>query len=253
MSVLRGKNNKECFLIGTAHIRYVYSIPTNFVLLCFLCLFSCSKESANQVVDAINLSKPDCVVIELDEERARRIRNPGAQDKTHNIFQEFLKDPSLFGNIVRMVYRFLRLQGFETGGEFKAALEECDKLKIPIVYGDRNARETMARIQKNFGFKDILAFMQMPTLSPEKMQKMSAMGSAFLDEKKLEEMKTRKQCREMVSLLSEFNPKLKEVLLDERDVILCDAIANAPGERVVAVVGMAHMDGIERRWKNLYQ
>ena len=44
-------------------------------------------------------------------------------------------------------------------------------------------------------------------------------------------------------------PKVSRVFVDERDEIMVDALLRHGDERVVAVVGMAHMDGIERRWE----
>merc|ERR1712039_1143672 len=40
----------------------------------------------------------------------------------------------------------------------------------------------------------------------------------------------------------------RRVFIEERDQILAHAIKAAPGERVVAVVGLAHLAGIRRYW-----
>ncbi|CAE8639795.1 unnamed protein product, partial [Polarella glacialis] len=40
----------------------------------------------------------------------------------------------------------------------------------------------------------------------------------------------------------------RQVYVDERDVVLAHALKNAPGERVVGVVGLAHLAGIQRNW-----
>jgi hypothetical protein len=42
---------------------------------------------------------------------------------------------------------------------------------------------------------------------------------------------------------------VSQVLVDERDVVLCDALRRAPGECVVGVVGKAHAAGIVRLWE----
>jgi pheromone shutdown protein TraB len=41
---------------------------------------------------------------------------------------------------------------------------------------------------------------------------------------------------------------LASVFVDERDEMMTNELLKCRYERVVAVVGMAHMDGIERRW-----
>jgi hypothetical protein len=45
----------------------------------------------------------------------------------------------------------------------------------------------------------------------------------------------------------ELHPGAVRVLLDERDDILAKALRQCTG-KVVGVVGLAHVDGIERRW-----
>ena len=50
-------------------------------------------------------------------------------------------------------------------------------------------------------------------------------------------------------LLKEFTdsfPRLKEPLIDERDKYLSQKIKEAPGEKVVAVLGAAHVPGITK-------
>ena len=44
-------------------------------------------------------------------------------------------------------------------------------------------------------------------------------------------------------------PFVYKPLLEERDIYLANNILGIKGKKVVAVVGMAHMDGIERIWE----
>ena len=44
-------------------------------------------------------------------------------------------------------------------------------------------------------------------------------------------------------------PTCRRVLLSERDAVLTDALLKAPGERVVGVVGKAHVAGIKEAWE----
>src|SRR5690625_3982846 len=51
------------------------------------------------------------------------------------------------------------------------------------------------------------------------------------------------------SMLQEFTnsfPKLKEPLIDERDQFLSQKIKSAPGKKIVAVLGAAHVPGIKK-------
>ena len=45
-----------------------------------------------------------------------------------------------------------------------------------------------------------------------------------------------------------LTPTVKQVMLDERDVVLAHALKSCEGDRVVGVVGKGHLDGIRRLW-----
>jgi pheromone shutdown-related protein TraB len=60
-----------------------------------------------------------------------------------------------------------------------------------------------------------------------------------------------KQQDVLESLLAEVGkslPILKDILIDERDRYLADKIRNAPGQKIVAVVGAGHVQGIKKYW-----
>ena len=44
-------------------------------------------------------------------------------------------------------------------------------------------------------------------------------------------------------------PTMRRILIAERDVVLCEALKDAPGERVVGIVGKAHVAGIAQLWE----
>eukprot|EP00747_Dinoflagellata_sp_TGD_P220687 gnl/TRDRNA2_/TRDRNA2_92619_c0_seq4.p1 gnl/TRDRNA2_/TRDRNA2_92619_c0~~gnl/TRDRNA2_/TRDRNA2_92619_c0_seq4.p1 ORF type:complete len:166 (+),score=25.89 gnl/TRDRNA2_/TRDRNA2_92619_c0_seq4:369-866(+) len=45
----------------------------------------------------------------------------------------------------------------------------------------------------------------------------------------------------------------KACIIEERDAVLCSQLAKLPGPLVVGVVGVAHLEGISRRWKHMQQ
>lgn len=49
--------------------------------------------------------------------------------------------------------------------------------------------------------------------------------------------------------LGPMSPTMRRVLIDERDLVLCDALRRQPGDVVVGVVGKAHVAGIARLWE----
>ena len=52
----------------------------------------------------------------------------------------------------------------------------------------------------------------------------------------------------LVQALREFLPPVAEALIDERDEYMVKTLRSLEG-RTVAVVGLAHLDGIERRFQ----
>jgi pheromone shutdown-related protein TraB len=74
------------------------------------------------------------------------------------------------------------------------------------------------------------------------------LASAFerpqLDEEELRRLRDQDVLSELMAELGEALPELKRVLIDERDAYLAQRIAEAPGRRVVAVVGAGHVAGM---------
>jgi hypothetical protein len=73
-------------------------------------------------------------------------------------------------------------------------------------------------------------------------------GTSWGAEEAVEALKDRETVRALVAYTRDAQPAATRVLLDERDDILARALRSAGGSRVVGVVGLAHVDGIEQRW-----
>lgn len=78
------------------------------------------------------------------------------------------------------------------------------------------------------------------------------MSSGSLEDS-IEAIKNRKKIREMVQFIEKMGgKKFLTALLDERDIYLTKSIKNcSPGSKIVAVVGLAHLDGIEKYWSSI--
>ncbi|KAL4422410.1 hypothetical protein ABPG75_008607 [Micractinium tetrahymenae] len=88
----------------------------------------------------------------------------------------------------------------------------------------------------------------MPDPPPGLVEFMMQQGGSV--EAQVEGLKTRAMAREMSEYMRRVNPRLAKALIDERDQHMVDSLSKLEG-RVVAVVGLAHLDGIERRWEAL--
>jgi pheromone shutdown protein TraB len=83
-------------------------------------------------------------------------------------------------------------------------------------------------------------FAQSPHLRPVSGEDMYAV-------ERIERHKNRDAVMAGTALLREVYPSGVRVLLDERDDVLTKALRGCTG-RVVGVVGLGHLDGIEKRW-----
>jgi len=66
----------------------------------------------------------------------------------------------------------------------------------------------------------------------------------------VELLKTREAVRALTGQMRREFPKVASAMLDQRDDLMTDNLLNKCKGRTVAVVGMAHMDGIESRWRD---
>ena len=74
----------------------------------------------------------------------------------------------------------------------------------------------------------------------------SLFDTTELDEQKLADMRRKDVLSELINELGAALPHTKEVLIDERDVFMAEKIKQTSGQRLVAVVGAGHMEGISR-------
>src|SRR5699024_11610048 len=61
----------------------------------------------------------------------------------------------------------------------------------------------------------------------------------------MEKMKSQDMLNSMLADLTEYFPRLKNALIDERDQYLAENIRTSPGDKVVAVSGAANVPGIK--------
>ena len=205
-------------LIGTAHV---------------------SAESVAEVESTIRELKPDSVAIELDEKRADSIRN---KDKYRELdIIKVLKRGEgflLLANLVLSSFqrRMGKNVGVNPGDEMLAAMRVADELNIPSVMADRAIQVTLKRAwAKNsfWGKCKLLATLLSSAFSKEDMSA-----------EDIENIKEKNEMDSMMNELADFMPVVKEVLIDERNVYLADKIWNSPGNKVVAVLGAGHLQGV---------
>jgi pheromone shutdown-related protein TraB len=211
--------DKEIILIGTAHV---------------------SKNSAEEVKQIIEQEKPDSVAVELCNSRYQSMQDRDRWNKTDiaKVIKE-KKSFLLLSNLILSSYqkRMAKQIGIQAGQEMIQAIESAKDNGAQLVLADRDIQVTFARIWGNLGFWGKLKLF------------FSLVLAIFSDEKiteeELDKLKSGDMLTSALSELSKSFPELKETLIDERDRYLAQKIKDAPGKKIVAVVGAGHVPGLK--------
>lgn len=213
-------NDKEIILIGTAHV---------------------SKQSAEQVKEVIEIEQPDSVCIELDEQRYQSI-SEGSKWQETDIFKVIKQKKAslLLMNLAISSFqkRMAKQFGINAGQEMIQGIESAKEIGAELVLADRNIQITFSRIWGNIGLKGKAMLLSQVVFS--------IFSKETITEEELEKMKQQDTINAMLQEITESFPKLKKPLIDERDQYLAQKIKDAPGEKIVAVLGAAHIPGISK-------
>ncbi|ESU33520.1 conjugal transfer protein TraB [Bacillus sp. 17376] len=216
-------NGKEYILIGTAHV---------------------SKHSAEQVKEVIEAERPDSVCVELDEQRYKTI-SEGSKWQEMDIIQVIKEKRAslLLMNLAISSFqnRMAKELGIKAGQEMIQGIESAKEVGAKLVLADRNIQITFSRIWGNLGLKGkAILLSQIIT---------SIFSRDSISEEELEKLKEQDTINAMLNEFTETFPRLKKPLIDERDQYLAQKIKEAPGEKIVAVLGAAHVPGIKEEIK----
>jgi pheromone shutdown-related protein TraB len=216
--------DREIVLVGTAHI---------------------SQQSVETVRRTIENEKPDTVCVELDAERLQSLRNPNRWESL-NLIQALRRGqgPFLLVNLLLAAFqkRLGRQTGVKPGAELAAAADSAEQMGAALHLADRDIRTTLLRAWRKTGpFK--------------KMHLLATLFASIFDNQKMdeEELAKLRGTDTLSALLEEMGrmlPTIKTILVDERDMFMANAIQQAPGHKIVAVVGAAHVPGLLRQLPN---
>ncbi len=213
-------DGRELILIGTAHV---------------------SRQSAEQVKAVIEAEQPDSVCIELDAQRFQSVTDK-SKWKEMDIFKVIKEKKSslLLMNLAISSFqnRLADQFGIKPGQEMLQGIESAKEVGAELVLADRNIQVTFSRIWSNIGF---LGKAQLLT-----SVFYSIFSSETISEEDLEKMKSQDTLNAVLNDFTKSFPKLKTPLIDERDQYLAQKIKDAPGQKVVAVLGAAHVPGITK-------
>jgi pheromone shutdown-related protein TraB len=216
--VLDGRN---ILLIGTAHI---------------------SQASVETVRSVIATENPDQVCVELDEPRCQALRDD-SRWRSLNLIEVIRKGQGPFLLASLALTSFQKRMGLQTGvkpgAELLAAVVSAEEAGIAVSLVDRPIRTTLLRAWRKTGFWKRINLLATLLAGLFETQK--------IDEAELEKLRQTDTLSAMLEEMGTLLPSVKTILVDERDTFMADRIRNAPGQKVVAVVGAAHLPGIERQ------
>ena len=209
---------RQFVVVGTAHI---------------------SRDSVDLVRKVIETERPDCACLELDAQRYEAL-SQGQRWEDLDLREVVRKGQlaPLMANLILASYQNrlgLKL-GVTPGSELLEAGRTAEELQIPVALCDRDIRVTLRRAWNS------LAFYRKAMLISTFVA--SAFESPELSEEELRRIRPQDVLTELIAELGEAMPALKRVLIDERDAYLAQKIRDSEGERVVAVVGAGHVQGM---------
>jgi pheromone shutdown-related protein TraB len=214
--------DKKVILVGTAHV---------------------SRESAQDVQDAIQEENPDTVCVELCPSRYQSIRQKERWQQTDIV--KVIKEKKTFlllSNLLLASFqkRIAKKFDINPGAEMIQAIETAETIGAHIHLADRDIRTTLSRTWRAMGLWGKIKLMFQLVLSLGEVEDIS--------EDDIEKMKQEDVLESLLAEVGKSLPALKNILIDERDQYLADKIRNAPGNKIVAVVGAGHVPGIQKYW-----
>jgi pheromone shutdown-related protein TraB len=211
-------DGREIVLLGTAHV---------------------SRDSVDEVRRVIDEERPDRVCVELDEGRHTSMTQ-GASWQNLNVGKVIREGKGflLMANLVLSSFqrRLGKDLGVKPGEEMMAAVQAAQEHSIPYSLCDRNIQVTLRRAWGSTRFVG-------------KMKLLAALlSSVFTKEtfsaEDIEKLKQKDVLQSMMEELAGYLPAAKAALIDERDLYLATKIYHAEGQKLVAVVGAGHLQGI---------
>lgn len=216
-------NGKEITIIGTAHI---------------------SSDSVEEVKQALLEIQPDTVAIELDDERYKSMTE--TKDWKEMDIVDIIKKKKVGFLVAQMILSSYQRKigknlNQNVGQEMNVAIQYSKENQTKLLMIDRNIQTTLLRVWHNLGWFEKIKMLT------------ELLGSMFESDVKEEDIEALKQGDMLQSALSEVSkqfPKIAESLIFERDRIMAYKLAHASGNKIVAVVGAAHLPGIQKNLSN---
>ena len=212
--------SKKYHLLGTAHI---------------------SQQSVDEVEKYITEIKPDAVCIEICETRYKNLSD-GNRWREMDIIKVIKEKKSglLLASLLLSAFqrKMGKQLGIKPGAEMMKAVEICQTKKIPFFLIDREVNITIQRTWNSLSLWEKIKLMGQLVGS--------IVFTPKIDEKEIEKMKEKDLLSGMIEELSQHFPRVKQILIDERDQYLATKMVRVAGKNILAVIGIGHQSGMEQ-------
>jgi len=213
--------NKKIFLLGTAHIL---------------------KSSVEEVEKTIQDWQPDAIAVELCHARLSSLENSERWKELDifSILKEGKAGVLLLGLILSGYQKKIGSKlGSMPGMEFMKAVELARQKSLPLILIDRDILITLKRAWWSISFLEKMKFAFSFLFFTKKKD---------LDIHQLEKLVEEKTVNHLMVELSHSFPTLKKILIDERDQFMVNHLRDLPYQKILGVVGAAHIEGMKKEF-----
>jgi len=210
--------DKEIILVATAHV---------------------SEASVTLVRETIDQERPNSVCVELDEGRYQAIKNPKAWEQMN--VSKVIRERRLLQVLAQLFLssyqkRLAKKLGTQVGGEMIQGIKSAEEIGAELVLADRPVQTTFQRIWRFLSFKEKVKVLYGFLGDEEEEEEITEEAlAAMMKQDTLEGL--------VAEMRNEF-PIVGQVLITERDQYLANKIKSAPGPKVLALLGGAHVPGV---------
>lgn len=219
------QGDREVILIGTAHI---------------------SQASADLVTEMIEKEQPDTVCVELCNTRYQTLLNPDAWKKTDIV--QVIKQKRTFVLFLNFMLssiqrRMAKDMNVTPGLEMQAAIDQAKAQDAEVATIDREVRTTLQRVWGLMGFWTKMKLFNQILLGLFEEEE-------DVSQEQIESLKEKGALEMLLQEMGDQLPGVKERLIDERDLYMVEKIRQAPGKKLLAVVGAGHVPGMMKHWND---
>ena len=213
---------RSFIIVGTAHV---------------------SKQSAQQVASIIREECPDTVCVELCRSRYETITKKKQWEDTDLL--KVIREKKAFLLLSNFVLSAFQKKigdrlGVKPGQEVLEAIDAAQEVGARVHLADRDIRVTLSRTWRLMGLWTKLKLLTQIFTSASELES--------IKEREIEKMKDLDVVETLITEVAKSLPEVGRVLIDERDQYLAKKIKEAPGQKIVAIVGAGHLPGIKRYW-----